>query len=142
MNIETIDLGDEVRNCFQFRFALAPVVICSPIAREFLHRRELDALRGIRDLLSIWPSGGIDAPPQIGKLRIRKVELKRTNRGIVCVMIFSFSVVPNFESANVSAIVRGLNAAARPNTEPSLRKWRRDFSSASFISFSISLVWI
>src|SRR5437868_6692286 len=38
MNVETIDLSDEVRYGSQFRLALAPVVVCFPIAREILHR--------------------------------------------------------------------------------------------------------
>ena len=45
MNVEPIDLGDEMRQGIQFRLALAPIVIRRPIAREFLHRRELHALR-------------------------------------------------------------------------------------------------
>ena len=45
MNVQSIDLGDELRQGVQFRLALAPVVVCRPIAREFLNRRELHALR-------------------------------------------------------------------------------------------------
>src|SRR6266481_5096366 len=84
MNVESIDLSDEVRYGFQFRLALAPVVVCSPITREILHRRELHSLRCVRDLFSIRPPGRVDAPPQISKFGIWKVELKRTNGGFVC----------------------------------------------------------
>src|SRR6266446_1273492 len=83
MNVETVDLGDEVRYGLQFRLALAPVVVGSPIACEFLHRCELHSLRCVRDLFSIRPPGRVDAPPQISKFGIWKVELKRTNGGFV-----------------------------------------------------------
>ena len=49
MNVDPIDLGHELRQGVQLRLALAPVVIGRPIAREFLHRRELHALRLIGD---------------------------------------------------------------------------------------------
>src|SRR5256885_12286966 len=52
MNVEAIDLSDEVRHGLQFRLALAPVVVVSPIAGEFLHRCELYSLRCVRDLFS------------------------------------------------------------------------------------------
>src|SRR5437870_8809561 len=87
MNVESIDLGDEVWYGLQYRLALAPVIVCTPIAREFLHRRELHTLRCVRDLFSIWPSGRLDASSQIGKFSIWKVELKRTNGSLVCLWL-------------------------------------------------------
>ena len=36
VNVEPIDLGDEVRQGVELRLDLAPVVLCRPIAREFL----------------------------------------------------------------------------------------------------------
>src|SRR6267142_5313235 len=89
MNVESIDLSNEVWYGFQFRLALAPVVVCSPIAREFLHRRELHALRCVRDQFSLWPFGRVDTSSQIGEFRVRKIELKRTNRGFVCLWLCS-----------------------------------------------------
>src|SRR5262249_23762900 len=53
MNVQPINLGHEVRYGLQFRFAFAPVVIRRPIAREFLYRRELYALRLIRDCFAL-----------------------------------------------------------------------------------------
>ena len=50
MNVQPIDLGHELRQGVQSRLALAPIVIRRPIARELLHRRELHALRFIRDV--------------------------------------------------------------------------------------------
>ena len=47
MDVQTIDFGDELREGIQAPLALAPVVFCRPVAREFLHRRELHALRCI-----------------------------------------------------------------------------------------------
>src|SRR6185436_12191238 len=87
MDVEAIDLCDEVRHGFQFCLALSPVVVRSPIARELLHRRELHALRCVRDLFWIWPPGPVDALSEIGKRSIRKVELKRTNGSFVCLWL-------------------------------------------------------
>src|SRR6185295_11697188 len=92
MDVEAIDLCDEVRHGFQFCLALTPVIIRPPIACELLHRRELYALRCVRDLFWIWPSGRIDALSEIGKRSIRKVELKRTNGSFVCLWLCSASL--------------------------------------------------
>src|SRR6266404_7398670 len=86
VNVEAIDLGNEVRHGLQFRLALAPVVVGSPIAGEFLHRCELHSLRCVRDLFSIRPLGRVDAPPQISEFGIWKVELKRTYGSFVCLL--------------------------------------------------------
>ena len=80
MNVQPIDLGHELRQGVQFRLALAPIVICRPIAREFLHRRERHALRFIRDRFPVRPPCRVDAPAQFGKFRFRNIHLKRTNR--------------------------------------------------------------
>jgi len=84
MNVEPIDLGDELREGVQSRLALAPIVFGRPVARELLNRRELHALRRIRDRFPVRPPGHVDAPAQFGQLRIRNnAHLKRTNRGLV-----------------------------------------------------------
>ena len=73
-------------NCgsaFSLRLALAPVVIRRPIARERLNRRELHALRGVRDGFPFGPPCRLDAPAQFGQLRLRNIDTKRTNRGLV-----------------------------------------------------------
>ena len=44
MNVQPVDLGHEVRQGVQLRLALAPVVVCPPVAREVLHHREPHAL--------------------------------------------------------------------------------------------------
>jgi hypothetical protein len=55
MNVQPIDLGYELRQCIQFRLALAPIVICPSITRDLLNRCELDALRFICDRLPVGP---------------------------------------------------------------------------------------
>ena len=83
MNVQPIDLGDELRQGVQFRLDLAPVVLCRPIARERLNRRELHALRCIRDRFPFRPLGRVDAPAQFGEFRFRNIHMKRTNRVLV-----------------------------------------------------------
>lgn len=51
-----------------------------PIAREFLNRRELDALRLIRDSFPLRTACRADTPAQFGKFRFREIHMKRTNR--------------------------------------------------------------
>ena len=70
MNVQPVDLGNEVRQCVQPRFAPAPIVIGRPIVRELLHKLELHALGPIIDQLTFWPSGGFDAALEIGKLLV------------------------------------------------------------------------
>ena len=43
VNVQPIDIGDKLRQGVQPPFELAPVVSRGPVAREFLHRRELHA---------------------------------------------------------------------------------------------------
>src|SRR5437763_13051775 len=74
MHVESIDLGHELREGLQFRLALAPVVICRPIAREFLNRRKLYALRLICDGLLFGPARGCDASAQVGEGLFRNVD--------------------------------------------------------------------
>ena len=84
MNVQPVDRGDELRQGVQCRFDLAPVVIRRPIAREFLHRRELHALRFIRDRFPFGPPGGVDAPAQFGQFGFRNIDLERTD----CIGVF------------------------------------------------------
>src|SRR6202161_2534200 len=66
VNVESIDLGYELRQGAQSRFNLPPVVLFRPIASERLSRRELNALRIVGDGFSFWPLCVIDAPAQFG----------------------------------------------------------------------------
>ena len=67
MNVQPIDLGDELRQGVQSRLALAPVVVCRPVARELLDRRQLHALRLIADGFLVRPSRGLDPAAQVGE---------------------------------------------------------------------------
>src|SRR5207247_326423 len=68
------------RHGAQSRRALAPVVLGRPIARELLHRRELHALRCIRDRFPVRPNCRLDAPAEIIERRLRSVEVEGANR--------------------------------------------------------------
>jgi hypothetical protein len=83
MNVQPIDLSHELRQGVQFRLDLASVVICRPIAREFLNRRELHTLRHIRDRFPFRPLCPAYVPAQFGKFRFRNVHMKRTNIQVV-----------------------------------------------------------
>ena len=73
VNVDPIDLGDELRQSVELRLALAPVVLGPPVAREFLNRRELHALRLIRDDLPLGPPCRRDAAFQVGERLVRKM---------------------------------------------------------------------
>src|ERR1700694_5376606 len=88
MNIESIALGDELRQGVQPGLALAPVVLGRPIAREGLTRGELPALRSVRDCLPFGELGRLDAPVQSGKVRLWHIHLKRTN----CIYLLAASL--------------------------------------------------
>ena len=89
MNIESVDVGYEVRQRLQFLLALAPVVILRPIAREFLYRRQLHALRLIGDGFFSGPARCGNTAPEIIKVLLRH---GRNGEGPDCRLILrSFS---------------------------------------------------
>jgi hypothetical protein len=47
MNVNPVDLRFELREGVQLGFALAPVVLCAPVANEFLEFGQLRTLRGV-----------------------------------------------------------------------------------------------
>ena len=79
VNIQPVNFGNKLWQSVEPRFAPAPVVFRPPIARELLNRRELEALRSIRDWFALRPLGSVDAPSQIGKLCVGEVHVVRTN---------------------------------------------------------------
>ena len=83
MNVQPVDLGDELRQGVQFCLDLAPVILCRPIARQRLNRRELYALGCICNRLSFRPLRCVDAPAQFGEFRFRNIHLKRANGVLV-----------------------------------------------------------
>ena len=70
VDVQPVDLGHEVRQGVQLRLAPAPVVLRRPVAREFVHHRQLHALRMIRDELLVGPAGGRDARTQRLQFRL------------------------------------------------------------------------
>jgi hypothetical protein len=83
VNVQPVDLGDEVRQGFQLRLALAPVVFGPPILCELLHRRELHALLIIGDRFALGPQRLHDAAAQIGQLAFGKSHLEWPDRSFV-----------------------------------------------------------
>src|ERR671912_1659667 len=66
----------------QFRLALAPIVICGPVAREFLDRGELHALGLIRDGLLFGPLRGRDASTEVEEILFRNVDAEGADCGM------------------------------------------------------------
>ncbi len=83
MNVESIDLGDEVRQGVQSCLDLAPVVICCPVAREFLHRCKRHTLRLISDGLLFDPLRCCDTATEIDECLLREVDVEGTDCGCV-----------------------------------------------------------
>src|ERR1044071_7408501 len=80
---QPIDLGDELRQRVHFRFDLAPVILCRPIARERLDRRKLYSLGCICHGFPFRPFCRIDAPAQFGDFGFRNIYMKRMNCSFV-----------------------------------------------------------
>ena len=73
-------------NCgqgIQAPLGLAPVVFCRPVAREFLNRRELHALRCIRDRFPFRPPRRGDPLTEIDESRLRDAHPKRSDGAAV-----------------------------------------------------------
>src|SRR5438093_11101516 len=87
MNVQSNDLGDELRQGVHFCLDLAPVILCRPIARERLDRRELYSLGCICNRFSFRPLCRVDAPAQFSEFLFRNTRTKRTNRGLVSCLL-------------------------------------------------------
>src|SRR6266576_6046275 len=79
MNVEAVDRRHELRKRIQLCLDLAPIVVRPPIARDFLHRRELYALRFIGDRFAVGPPCRVDAPEQIDQRLFRNVDAEGTD---------------------------------------------------------------
>ena len=79
MNVKPVDLGHEMRERVQPRFALQPVVVGFPVTHELLHRLQPHPLRVIRDGLPLRPPGRREASPEVVEGLIRKVNVERTD---------------------------------------------------------------
>ena len=81
MNVQPVDVGDELRESVQLRLTLTPIVLRRPIASELLRRRELYALGCAGDRFALRPLCRLDAPAQVGELRVRHFYVKRSDVG-------------------------------------------------------------
>ena len=79
VDVHPVDLGHELRQCVQPRLAPAPVVVRRPVAGELLHRRELHALRAIRDQLLGGPARRRDPSAEVVELLLWHVDVERTD---------------------------------------------------------------
>ena len=118
MNVEPVDLGDELRQGVQPRLALAPVVICRPVARELLHRRERHALRIIRDRFPLGPPGCVYAPAELGQLRFRNTHMKRVNGLVNARLLCAFGHSSGPPNRPVAPFMRRVELTPRCRTLP------------------------
>src|ERR1700730_19415146 len=82
MNVEPVDIRYEMRQRFQLRLALTPVVVLHPIIREFLHRGQLHTLRIIGDRFLFGPARWHDALAKIIERGLRRSrDSERPDRG-------------------------------------------------------------
>ena len=80
VDVQIVDFGDEIRYGVEPRLDLAPVVIGLPIAQNLLDGLERHALRMIRDRLTFRQARPRQALTEIGKGRLREVDMERTDR--------------------------------------------------------------
>jgi hypothetical protein len=76
VDLDAVDLGRELRQGVELRLGATPVVLVRPVARERLHRGELDALRAIPDELLARPADGGDAPAQVVDRLLRELDVE------------------------------------------------------------------
>ena len=81
VDVESVDLGLELRDRVQLGLALAPVILGDPVARECLHRRRLHALGRIVHELALGPGRRSDATAQIVEVLLCDIDLEGTDFG-------------------------------------------------------------
>ncbi len=81
VDVEAVDLGDELRERVQPRLETSHVVLVGPVAHERLDRRELDALRGVRDGLILGEAGLAQAAAQVLQRAVGDVDAELADRG-------------------------------------------------------------
>ena len=91
MDVQSVDIGDEVRQGVELRLDLSPVVFRLPMLRELLDRRELHALRRIPHRLPVGPSRRLDASAQLDEIRFRNVDAEGTDRVAFSCFRFAFA---------------------------------------------------
>jgi hypothetical protein len=65
VDVQSVDLGDELREGVQPGLTRAPVVVGHPVAGELLDHGQRHALGLICDGLFLGPVRGRDAPPKV-----------------------------------------------------------------------------
>ncbi len=113
MNVQSIDLGHEVREGFELRLALAPVVVGRPVAGECLHRHQRHALRVVADGLAIRPARRCDPATHVVHRLLRDVDLEGSDRLVIgrrsrCGNVSHGSLLsdPWLRSASARAVIR------------------------------------
>src|SRR5215211_8040844 len=81
VDVETVDLGDELRERVQVRLDRAPVVVGHPVARERLDHGQRDALGLISDGLLLGPVRGRDASTKVVKSLFWNVDVEGPDLG-------------------------------------------------------------
>ncbi len=83
VNVQPVDLGHEVREGVELRFARAPVVVRPPVAGECLHRRQRHALRVVGDRLAIRPARRGDPATHVLHRLLRDVDPEGPDRVVM-----------------------------------------------------------
>ena len=99
VDVDPVDLGLELRQRVQSRFAPAPVVFVRPVAGELLQRRQLHTLRAIGDELLARPTSRLDAAAQFVELVLGNLDSERADvsgvthgRGLLLVAVGSLTM--------------------------------------------------
>ena len=80
VDVESVDLGRELRERIELRLGPAPVVPGPPMPDELLQPCELDALRPVIDRLTVGPPRRRDAPAEILDLLFGDIDPKGADR--------------------------------------------------------------
>ena len=76
MNVESVDLGDELRESVQLLLCSAPVVFGPPVAHDLLEACQLYALRAVIDRFRIGQTRRRNAAAELIDLCLRDVDHK------------------------------------------------------------------
>ena len=80
VDVKAVDLSDELRQRVEARRESREVVVVQPVAGEFLHDTQLNALRAIGDELLRRPARRRNPPAQIVDLLLGKLDVERPDR--------------------------------------------------------------
>jgi hypothetical protein len=83
LDVEPVDLGDELGQCVQRGFGLAPVVAAAPVLDERAELGQLDPLGPVVDRLPVRPPRGRDAPAQVVDLLLWDFDTEGADGGLV-----------------------------------------------------------